>query len=163
MGSFHVECIILNPKRLAIRASLKRVLVDTGSEVTWVPAEKLEQAGITVRKKDVPFRMANGQIITRDVGYAILQVDGFETVDEVVFAQPGDLRLLGSRTLEGFGATVDARRKRLVAAGPQPAAAFPVDGGLRRPESRRARKTFGPASLRRGNPEPGLFTSSAIK
>jgi predicted aspartyl protease len=122
MGGFHVACIILNPKRPAIRVSLKRVLVDTGSEFTWVPAEKLQQAGITVRKKDVPFRMASGQIITRDVGYAILQANGFETVDEVVFAQPGDLPLLGSRTLEGFGATVDARRKRLVAAGPQPVA-----------------------------------------
>ena len=124
MGTFHVDCVILNPKRPSKQAPLRRLLVDTGSEFTWVPAETLQQAGITVRKKDVAFRMANGQIITRDVGYAILQVDGFETVDEVVFAQPGDLRLLGSRTLEGFGATVDARRKRLVAAGPQPAAGF---------------------------------------
>jgi predicted aspartyl protease len=68
--------------------------------------------------------MANGQIVTRDIGYGILQVNGFETVDELVFAQKGDLRLLGSRTLEGFGAVVDARRKRLVAAGPQPVAAL---------------------------------------
>jgi len=52
----------------------------------------------------------------------ILKMNGFETVDQVVFAQAGDLKLLGSRTLEGFGATVDARKKRLVAAGPQLAA-----------------------------------------
>lgn len=122
MGAFHVDCIILNPKTLAKKVTLTGFLVDTGSEFTWVPADKLSQAGITVRKRDVAFRMANGQVITRDVGYAIIQTDGFETVDEVVFAQPGDLRLLGSRTLEGFGATIDARRKRLVAAGPQPAA-----------------------------------------
>ena len=38
-------------------------------------------------------------------------------VDEVVFGQPGDLVLLGARTLEGFGADVDSRRKRLVASG----------------------------------------------
>jgi predicted aspartyl protease len=56
------------------------------------------------------------------VGYAVLRAAGFETVDEVVFAEPGDLNLLGSRTLEGFGATVDARRKRLVASGPHVAA-----------------------------------------
>jgi hypothetical protein len=43
-------------------------------------------------------------------------------VDEVVFGEPGDLTLLGARTLEGFGAAVDARRKRLVAAGPHLAA-----------------------------------------
>ena len=124
MGVFHVDCVIINPKTLTKKVSLKRLLVDTGSEFTWLPAETLEAAGITVRKKDVSFRMANGQIITRDVGYGILQVNGFETVDEVVFAQQEDLRLLGSRTLEGFGAVVDARRKRLVAAGPGPVAAL---------------------------------------
>lgn len=122
MGVFHINCTVLNPKTPSKRVALRRLLVDTGSEFTWIPADKLSEAEITVRKKDVAFQLANGQIVTRDVGYAIIQVDGFETVDEVVFAQPGDLRLLGSRTLEGFGASVDARRKRLVAAGPQPAA-----------------------------------------
>jgi hypothetical protein len=63
----------------------------------------------------------NGQTVTRSIGYALLRSRGFETVDEVVFGQPGDLALLGARTLEGFGATVDARRKRLVA-GPHLAA-----------------------------------------
>ena len=49
----------------------------------------------------------------------IVKVDcAFETVDEVVFGQDGDLALLGARTLEGFPATVDPRRKMLVAAGP---------------------------------------------
>jgi predicted aspartyl protease len=123
MGAFYVDCIILNPRTATKKVILKGFLVDTGSEFTWVPADRLAQAGITVRKKDVAFRMANGEIITRDVGYAIIQTNGFETVDEVVFAQAGDLRLLGSRTLEGFGATIDARRRRLVAAGPQPVAA----------------------------------------
>ena len=56
--------------------------------------------------------MANGEVITRDIGYAIIKVNGFETVDEIVFAHSGDLNLLGSRTLEGFGAIVDARKKQ---------------------------------------------------
>jgi hypothetical protein len=47
----------------------------------------------------------------------------FKTVDEVVFARPGDLYLLGAHTLEGFNATVDTRVKRLIAAGPLSAAA----------------------------------------
>jgi len=66
--------------------------------------------------------MANGEIITRHIGYAILRVDGFETVDEIVFARNGDLSLLGAHSLEGFGAVVDTERKRLVAAGPHLAA-----------------------------------------
>jgi len=122
MGVFHINCTVLNLKSPSKQVALRRLLVDTGSEFTWIPADRLSEAEIAVRKKDVAFQLANGQIVTRDVGYAIIQVNGFETVDEVVFAQPGDLRLLGSRTLEGFGASVDARGKRLVAAGPQPAA-----------------------------------------
>jgi hypothetical protein len=62
--------------------------------------------------------MANGQIITRSMGYAILRVDKAETVGEVVFAQKGDLQLLGARALEGLNLKVDPRSKRLVATGP---------------------------------------------
>ena len=94
------------------------MLVYTGAEYTWVSGALLEKAGITVRKKDVPFVMANGQTVTRDVGYAIIRAQGFETIDEVVFARPGDLQLMGSRTLEGFAAILDPRKKKLVAAGP---------------------------------------------
>ena len=42
------------------------------------------------------------QVIEREVGYAILRAEGFETTDESVFAQPTDLHLLGVRTIEGF-------------------------------------------------------------
>jgi hypothetical protein len=90
MGVFHVGCVIVNPKTPTKKVSLRRLLVNTGSEFTWLPTERIEASGITVRKKDVSFRMANGQIITRDVGYGILQVNGFETVDELVFAQQGN-------------------------------------------------------------------------
>src|SRR5207247_1153894 len=73
---------------------------------------------IEPRKKDLHFQMANGEIITRSVGYAILRVEKSETVDEVVFAQKGDLQLLGARALEGLNLRVDSRSKKLVAAGP---------------------------------------------
>jgi predicted aspartyl protease len=122
MGTFHVDCEIQNLAPPGKRALVKQLLVDTGAEYTWIRATVLEKAGIGIRKKDVPFLMANGQTITRDVGYAILRAQGFETVDEVVFGHSGDLQLLGSRTLEGFSAVIDPRRKKLVAAGPIPAA-----------------------------------------
>ena len=53
--------------------------------------------------------------VERDVGYAILSAEGYETNDEVVFAEPGDLTLLGVRTLEGFGVMVDNIAHRFVA------------------------------------------------
>jgi len=98
------------------------MLVDTGSEYTWVPATTLEKLGVAREKKDVPFLMANGQQITRSVGFAIIRLDKYFTVDEVVFAEKGDLLLLGPRTLEGLNLRVDSREKKLVAAGPLPAA-----------------------------------------
>ncbi|HOX38447.1 MAG TPA: aspartyl protease family protein [Candidatus Brocadiia bacterium] len=101
---------------------MPKLIVDTGSEHTWIPATALERIGVKREKKDVRFVMANGEVITRSIGFAILRVGGSFTIDEVVFAEPGDLLLLGARTLEGLNLTVDAARKRLVAAGPAPAA-----------------------------------------
>ncbi|MFN2498034.1 MAG: hypothetical protein ABR557_02995 [Pyrinomonadaceae bacterium] len=103
-------------------AVLSRILVHTVSEYTWVPATTLERIGVDREKKDVAFIMANGQQVTRSVGFAIIRLDKHFTVDEVVFAEKGDLLLLGARSLEGLNLTVDARRKKLVAAGPLPAA-----------------------------------------
>jgi predicted aspartyl protease len=122
MGTFNVDCVVQNIRASKKPMQIRKLLVDTGSEYTWIDERELRAAGVTVRKKDIRFVMANGQTVTRSTGYAILRVGEFETVDEVVFGQPGDLKLLGARTLEGFPAVVDARRKRLVAAGPMPAA-----------------------------------------
>ena len=96
--------------------------MDTGSEYTWIPAATLEKIEVAREKKDLQFVMANGQVITRNIGFAILRVGGSFTIDEVVFAEPGDLALLGARTLEGLNLTVDSARKRLVDSGPLPAA-----------------------------------------
>ncbi|MBI3654636.1 MAG: aspartyl protease family protein [Acidobacteria bacterium] len=101
---------------------IAKMLVDTGSEYTWIPATTLEKIGVERKKKDLEFIMAKGQRITRSVGFAIIRLDKNFTVDEVVFAEQGDLLLRGARTLEGLPLAVDPRRKRLVACGPIPAA-----------------------------------------
>jgi len=122
MGHFFVDCDIEHIRNAKKRATVPHLLVDTGSEFTWVLADTLRNLGVKVEKKEVPFLMANGQTITRPMGFAIVTVGEFRTVDEIVFGEPGDLQILGSRTLEGFGAMVDPRGKRLVASGPVPAA-----------------------------------------
>ncbi len=122
MGTFYVGCKVENhkdPKRAAV---VPKLLVETGSEFTWLPAEVLERIGLEPAKKDLQIQMANGQIVTRTVGYAILRVDKYETTDEVVFAQRQDVPRLGWRALRGMNVRVDARHNRLVAAGPVPAA-----------------------------------------
>ena len=122
MGTFYTKCKLENVADRSKSVVLSRLLVDTGSEYTWAPARSLEKIGIDREKKDVLFVMANGQQITRSVGFAIIRLDKHFTIDEVVFAERGDLLLLGARSLEGLNLTVDSRRKKLVAAGPLPAA-----------------------------------------
>ena len=122
MGSFHIACRVENHVDRAKSIRIPRLLVDTGSEYTWLPASKLEKIGVSREKKDMPFVMANGQVVTRSIGFAVLRVDKHFTIDEVVFAEEGDLTLLGARTLEGLNLMVDPAKKKLVAAGPIPAA-----------------------------------------
>lgn len=122
MGVFMVDVRVTKPGRRPRWKTFRRVLVDTGSEMTWLPEADLHALSVEVFKRDQLFVMANGQYVTRNVGTAVIECGEFKTVDEVVFAQPGDLSLLGARTLEGFNAVVDARKRKLVAAGPIPAA-----------------------------------------
>lgn len=123
MGTFHVGCKVENVVDRSKSTTLPKLLVDTGSEYTWITESILEKLGIAREKKDLAFIMANGQQVTRSVGFAILRVGPAFTVDEVVFAEKGDLLLLlGARTLEGLNLTIDPRQKKLVASGPLPAA-----------------------------------------
>ena len=122
MGAFHTGCKVENHVDRSKAVRIAKALVDTGSEYTWIPGAKLEKIGVVCEKKDLRFVMANGEVVTRSVGFAILRVGKHFTIDEVVFAKPGDQTLLGARTLEGLNLTVDSARKKLVAAGPLPAA-----------------------------------------
>jgi predicted aspartyl protease len=116
MSAFKVNVVARNPKREELETPPLEALVDTGSELTWLPADVLRQAGITPRRRRI-FLTATQQKVEREVGYAILAAEGYETNDEVVFAEPGDLTKLGVRTLEGFGVMVDNIAHRFVATG----------------------------------------------
>jgi predicted aspartyl protease len=112
MGTFKIGLKVENIADRSRSAIVKNVLVDTGSEYTWLPEAVLRKVKIAIEKKDVPFVMANGQKITRSLGFALIRVGQAFTVDEVVFAQPGDLQLLGARTLEGLNLVVNSRDKK---------------------------------------------------
>ena len=114
MSMFRVNVIARNPKREELETQPVEALVDTGSELTWLPAEVLKAVGIMPRRKRI-FATATQRKVEREVGYAILIAEGYETNDEVVFGEPGDMTLLGVRTLEGFGVMVDNVGHRFVA------------------------------------------------
>src|SRR5205807_5178483 len=97
MGTFRTRIEIENPARPGVRLALSDVLVDTGSELTWVPRELLEELGVA-RIKELRFRQANGTVLTRWTGVAIVHAGGTLTGDEVVFSQPSDVVLLSARS-----------------------------------------------------------------
>ena len=118
MGLFSIECVIENQQHRTRTVRVSNVLVDTGSELTWINQDSLNKIGIGTEKRDLRFVMANGETITRSVGFAILHVGDAVTTDEVVYGEAGDLQLLGARTLEGLNLRVDSRNRKLVASGP---------------------------------------------
>jgi predicted aspartyl protease len=100
---------------------LPDTMVDTASEYTWVPRAVLQSLDIDIERIE-RFVTADGRVIAREMGYAIIHAGGTRTSDEVVFAEPGDMVLLGAHTIEGMNLRVDLKEKRLVPAGPVPAA-----------------------------------------
>ena len=122
MGTLRTTIAIANPLNRGPRHVIENTLVDTGAELTWVPAKVLTDLGIA-RQKRIGFRTADGRAVYRDIGYAIVHAGGTETIDEVVFGEEGDTTLLGARSLEGLNLRVDSRAKQLVDAGPMPAMA----------------------------------------
>ena len=121
MGTFRTDVEIENPERPGPRRVLRQALVDTGAELSWFPHAVLEELGVT-RRKVWHFRQADGTILSRWTGAVNIYVAGTWTVDEVVFGEDRDLILLGARSLEGLNLRIEPVGKRLVDAGPAPAA-----------------------------------------
>lgn len=121
MGLLRTDVELESPLDEGNRRLLTGVLVDTGAELSWAPSAVLESLGIP-RRKVIRFQQADGSVLERWVGFAILHAGGTFTTDEIVFAEPNDLALLGARSLEGLNLKVDLVAKRLVTAGPMLAA-----------------------------------------
>ncbi len=81
-----------------------------------MPTDIRESLGIE-RNNKWQFRQADGTILERWSGPVLTLVAGRRVGDEVVFALPGDMTLLGARTLEGLNFRVEPVSKRLVDAG----------------------------------------------
>lgn len=122
MGIFRTTIEIAPLDRPLERRTLTDVMVDTGSEYNWAPAELLADLGVAPVRVD-RFETADGRILEREVGFALFYAGGRSTAAVVVFGGPGDMTLLGAHGLEGLNLRVDLVRRALVAAGPVPAAA----------------------------------------
>ena len=121
MASFRIDIVLENRLKPGARVTVHQLLVDTGSELTWVPATILEALGVE-RDRLRQFRQATGAIVERWTGGARIHTGDIATNDDVVFGEPGDVSLLGVRTLEGLNVVVDPVNRKLVDAGAMPAA-----------------------------------------
>jgi predicted aspartyl protease len=77
------------------------VMVDTGSEYTWIPRPILESLKLAP-ERTARFKTADGRVLERDVAFANVFAGGTSAPDIVVFAEPGDNALLGWRALGGL-------------------------------------------------------------
>lgn len=81
-------------------------LVDTGATDTVIPSDELEKIGIgRVGKRD--YELADGTIVSYDIGHAFVRVNGEKTVANVVFGETGTEPLLGVIVLQSAGFMVD--------------------------------------------------------
>lgn len=122
MGIFRTTIQVAAGTDPANRRQLADVLVDTGSEYNWIPEHVLAELGVVPVRVD-RFETADGRIVDRRVGLAVIFAGDRSAATMVVFASPGEMTLLGAHGLEGLNLRVDLARRALIPAGPVPAAA----------------------------------------
>ena len=88
-------------------------LVDTGASYSMVPRRMLERLGIEKRFV-LPFEQADGSVIDRDVGLAMLVINNTESSMRVIFGADDAEALLGANALQEFLLVVDPVAEELV-------------------------------------------------
>jgi predicted aspartyl protease len=121
MGILRTTIEVAALDRPEAHATLYDVMVDTGSEYSWLPAELLAELGIVPVRID-RFKTADGRMMDRAVGFGMISAGGRTAPTVVGFAGPDDMLLLGAHALEGLNLRVDLVLRELVPAGAHPAA-----------------------------------------
>ena len=88
-------------------------LVDTGASHSVLPASLLRRLGV-VPFRTIPYRLADGRRVEREIGETKIRVNGLEATRIVVFSDDDVPPLIGADTLEGILLVVDPVDKRLV-------------------------------------------------
>jgi clan AA aspartic protease len=112
MGMFNVK-VKLASLAAPERTEEASLLVDTGATLSWIPREILESLKVAPLSR-LPFTLADGRTLERDVSAVLLTIDGRKAPVEVAFGEPGEEAVLGATALEGLGLLVDPVAKKLV-------------------------------------------------
>ncbi len=112
MGLFEVK-VQLASLAAPGRAEEMSLLVDTGATLSWIPREILQRLGVTAFSR-LPFSLADGRGLERDISAVLLAIDGRKAPVQVAIGEPGEEAVLGATALEGLGFMVDPVAKKLI-------------------------------------------------
>lgn len=111
MGMTNVTLTVKNPSNPK-RSITDEFLVDSGAAFTVLP-KKLVQKLQLKPKFEQEFTLADGKIVKRKVGSALVKFQDRETASPVVLGQTNDSKLLGVLTLEALGLALDPFQRKL--------------------------------------------------
>jgi predicted aspartyl protease len=105
MRTFSASVTIRNPAQPERQRELS-LTVDTGSLFTWIAAPTLRQLGVQPAGTQ-EFKTIAGAAIERHYGYLIIAHEGRSGAMNVVFAEPGEMEVLGVTALETMRLAAD--------------------------------------------------------
>ena len=111
MGEFSWDVGVWSADRE--RMETVSALVDTGASYSLFPRSMLERLGI-IPIGQRGFGQADGSVIYRDIGQAMLVINDDESYMRVIFGEDDAEPLLGSNALQEFLLVVDAAAEELV-------------------------------------------------
>ncbi len=88
------------------------LLVNSGAIYSVVHEERLKELDIKPEGRQ-SFKMADGRIIEREFGIAIVEHEGKRAGTVVIFGEVDDTEVLGVHALEGLGLELDPVTKEL--------------------------------------------------
>lgn len=88
------------------------MVVDTGAEDTWIDKRVLKQIGLEPRFSRT-YRTINNARLQREVGPVEIEFMKLRMPCPTVFAEEGDLNVLGATAVEIHGLEVDPRTHEL--------------------------------------------------
>ena len=112
MGLFEVKVKLAN-LAAPMRTEEISLLVNTGATLSWVPRHLLEKLGLRTVSR-LPFTLADGRILERDITSVLLTIDGRKAPVPVAFGEPGEEAVLGATALEILGLLVDPVAQKLI-------------------------------------------------
>ena len=117
IGIMGISTVTLEVLDLALSGKPQSVdfMVDSGAFLTVVPQQVWKDLKIKAEARQ-KFSLADGRIISRPVGFAMLRLGRNRAPCKVVLGEKDDQPLLGATSLENLGLVLDPLKRKLLEA-----------------------------------------------